>query len=129
MDTCASWSHDITLGDELVGASQARAFVRGRLAQHDLARLTDDVELVVTELATNATVHAHTVFTVSLHAFDGTLLLAVEDGSRDWPTRTFAAADLDTHGRGLAIVDLLSRDWGMDPLFAGKSVWAEFSLL
>jgi anti-sigma regulatory factor (Ser/Thr protein kinase) len=129
MGNRASWSYEITLGDQLVSASRARAFVRHHLAEHHLAHLSDDVELVVTEFATNVVLHAHTVFTVSLHAFEQTLVLAVADGSQDWPARAVAADVFDTHGRGLTIVDHVCRDWGTQPLpTGGKSVWAEFSV-
>jgi hypothetical protein len=39
-----------------------------------------------------------------------------------------AARGLDTSGRGLTIVTLLSRDWGVNARTDGKSVWAEFDL-
>ena len=87
------------------------------------------MELVVSELATNAVRHARTPFTVSLHAFEQTLMLEVEDGSWTEPCQAVRAKLLDVHGRGLSIVSLLSRDWGVDPHpGGGKSVWAEFSL-
>jgi anti-sigma regulatory factor (Ser/Thr protein kinase) len=130
----ALWSHDINLDDQPVSASQARTFVRQHLDEHHLAHLSDDVALVVTELATNAMRHARTAFTVHLHADDQTLLLEVEDGSHSWPVRTAAVHGcdphgLDTHGRGLTIVDHLCRGWGTNPLpSGGKSVWAEFTL-
>jgi anti-sigma regulatory factor (Ser/Thr protein kinase) len=99
------------------------------LVERRLAHLSDDLELVVSELATNATLHAKTAFTVGLYAFDQTLLLEVEDGSLDWPTEVSAHA-LDTHGRGLTIVSLFCRDWGVDLLTAGgKLVWAEFNIV
>ena len=123
------WSHDIHLDDQPLSASQARAFVRQQLVGHGLAYLTDEVELVVSELATNAMRHARTAFTVSLHAFEDTLLLEVEDGSQTWPARAATTHILDTHGRGPTIVALVCRDWGMDALLdGGKSVWGEFSL-
>jgi anti-sigma regulatory factor (Ser/Thr protein kinase) len=103
--------------------------VRRHLREHALSRLSDDLELVVSELSTNAMVHAATSFKVSLYAFEQTLLLEVEDGSRDGPSLV-AREVLDPNGRGLAIVNLLSRHWGVDPhRDGGKSVWAEFSLL
>ena len=93
-----------------------------------MANLSEDVELVVSELATNAMLHAQTPFTVSLNAFEHTLLLEVEDGSPTVPVHVHADP-LDAHGRGLDIVDLLSREWGMDPLPEGrKSIWVEFNL-
>ena len=129
MGTCTLWSHGIKLAAQPISASRSREFVRQHLAGHGLSHLSDDVELVVSELATNAMVHAATSFKVSLHAFEQTLLLEVEDGSRVGPSLV-AARVLDTNGRGMAIVDLLSRDWGVNTHGAGgKSVWAEFSLL
>ncbi len=109
------------------------AFVRLQCAhtacRNGLAHLSDDLELVVSELATNAVQHAHTSFEVSLQAFQETLLLEVEDGCRNGPAEVVARV-LDTSGRGIAIVNLLSRDWGVDAhADGGKSVWAEFSLL
>jgi anti-sigma regulatory factor (Ser/Thr protein kinase) len=103
------WSHDINLDDQSVSPSRARAFVRRHLVEHGLAYLSDGVGLVVSELTTNAMVHAQTAFTVSLHVFEDTLLLEVEDDSRAWPARVAVADVLDTHGRGLTIVDLLPR--------------------
>ena len=123
------WSHDISLDDQPASASRARAFVRGHLEEHRLAPLSDDVEVVVSELVTNAVLHARTASTVTLHAFEQTLRLEVEDGSSAWPVGVAATPVLDTHGRGLTMVDLLSRDWGMGPLpHGGKTVWAEFGL-
>lgn len=123
-----SWSSDITLDADPVSASRARTFVRLHLAEHGLANLSEDVELVVSELATNAMLHAQTPFRVSLNAFEQTLLLEVEDGSPTVPVHVHADP-LEVHGRGLDIVDLLSREWGMDPLPDGrKSVWVEFNL-
>ena len=129
MGTCALWSHGIKLAADPVSAARSREFVRQHLAGHGLSYLSADVELVVSELATNAMVHAATSFTVSLHAFEETLLLEVEDGSSKGPSLV-AAQVLDTSGRGVAIVDLLSSDWGVDTHAegGGKSVWAEFGL-
>lgn len=129
MNDRTAWSPTINLADQPISASQARAFVRRHLVAHGLAYLSDDVELVVSELTTNAMVHAQTALTVSLHVFEDTLLLEVEDDAGAWPARAVAADVLDTHGRGLTIVDLVSRDWGTDALpDGGKSVWAEFTL-
>lgn len=129
MGACMLWSHDIELAAQPVSASRSRDFVRHHLAEHGLSHLSDDVELVVSELATNSMVHAATSFKVSLHAFEQTLLLEVEDGSRVGPSLV-ATQVLHTSGRGMAIVDLLTRDWGVDAhTDGGKAVWAEFSLL
>ena len=106
----------------------ARTFVRHHLVAHGMAHLADDVALVVSELATNAVVHARTPFTVSLQTFEKTLVLTVEDGSREAPVLVSARV-LDGGGRGMTIVAMLSREWGADRHpGGGKSVWAEFDL-
>ena len=128
MGAYTAWSCAVELSVQPVSASMARDFVRHRLAEQGLTHLSDDVTLVVSELATNAMVHARTPFKVSLQAFEQTLLLEVEDGSRTGPVHV-AARSLDLTGRGLTIVNLLSRDWGVDARQnGGKSVWAEFAL-
>jgi anti-sigma regulatory factor (Ser/Thr protein kinase) len=127
MNACTLWSRDIKLVAQPSSASRSRDFVRHHLIEHGLSHLSDDVALVVSELATNAMEHAQTPFKVSLHAFEQTLLLEVEDGSRTGPFHV-AAQVLDTNGRGITIVKLLSRDWGVDARTdGGKSVWAEFN--
>jgi anti-sigma regulatory factor (Ser/Thr protein kinase) len=126
---CPAWTFDIRLAIQPVSASLARDFVRRRLTEQGLAHLEDDVTLVVSELATNAMVHARTPFTVCLQAFEQTLLLEVEDGCQTGPVLVVARG-LDTNGRGLSIVSLLSRDWGVTARTdGGKSVWAEFDLV
>ena len=90
--------------------------------------MVDDVRVVVSELATNAMLHAQTPFTVSLRAFDATLRLEVVDGSNVVPSMVVAGS-LDTYGRGVTMVQALSRDWGVLPRTSdGKSVWAEFDI-
>lgn len=128
MNASTSWSYDVQLAVQPISASKARDFVRRHLAARGLSHLNDDVALVVSELATNAMLHARTPFRVSLHLFEETLLLEVEDGSQVGPVQVQARV-LDDGGRGLAIVGMLSRDWGVDlRTDGGKSVWAEFDL-
>jgi anti-sigma regulatory factor (Ser/Thr protein kinase) len=129
MGTRTLWSCEVELAAELVSASRSRGFVRRHLSLHGLALLSDHVELVVSELATNAVLHAETPFTVSLHAFEDTLLLEVEDGAWTGPCQAVFAEPDAVSGRGLSIVTLLSRDWGVDAHpGGGKSVWVEFGL-
>ena len=122
------WSHEITLASQDRSVAAARRFVSDRLDRHDLPMLVDDVTLVASELATNALRHAGTPFTVTLTASAADVVLTVTDGSADRPVRVDAQDD-DVAGRGLAIVELVSRDWGVvvEP-GAGKSVWAAFGV-
>lgn len=120
------WSHETSLDAEESSAAQARAFVSQHLLDHDMPHLVDDIEVVVSELATNAMAHAQTPFTVILCGFDDTVVLEVSDASRAEPFLVVARS-LDTSGRGVAIVQALSRDWGvLSRASGGKSVWAEF---
>ena len=103
-------------------------FVSHRLIDHRLQYLVDPVRLVASELATNALVHAQTAFTVTLAGMDTTVLLTVRDDSPAPPTRR-AAQNLDTAGRGLEIVDIISLEWGANEDAAGsKAVWASFAI-
>jgi anti-sigma regulatory factor (Ser/Thr protein kinase) len=122
------WSHRATFEASPISASQARDFVCHHLIDHRLLYLVDPVRLVASELATNALVHAQTAFSVTMEASEQTVLLTVRDGSLALPTRRAARA-MDPWGRGLAIVDFVSHDWGISEDGAGaKAVWASFAL-
>jgi anti-sigma regulatory factor (Ser/Thr protein kinase) len=120
------WLHTCTFPAEAGSASGARSFISRRLAEHDLSYLDEDVRLVVSELATNAMLHARTPFTVSLQRLVGAVLLTVRDGSPVAPERA-EASPTAIRGRGLFLVDHTSHDWGVT-LGPGrsKSVWASF---
>lgn len=127
MGRIPDWSHQTVLVAEPVSASRARDFVCLHLVEHNLRYLAEDIRLVVSELATNAMVHARTPFTVTLSAGDGTVLLAVRDGSTTVPAKA-APQVTDMHGRGLLLVEQLSREWGAGTAGDGsKSVWASFA--
>ena len=122
------WSHKIELTAHACSASQARAFVTRHLMNHDIADMVNDVQLVVSELATNATLHAQTPFTVVLEASNDVVFLEVRDGSQVGP-HLIVARTLETSGRGVAIVQALSRCWGVTAgASGGKSVWVEFHI-
>jgi anti-sigma regulatory factor (Ser/Thr protein kinase) len=124
----ASWSHQTTFEASPISASRARDFVARHLIDHRLLYLVEPVRLVVSELATNALVHAQTAFSVTLAAADQTVLLTVRDDSRALPTLHSPQA-MDPSGRGLEIVDIISLDWGIDEDAAGsKGVWASFAI-
>jgi anti-sigma regulatory factor (Ser/Thr protein kinase) len=128
MDQIPDWSHETDLMAEPVSASRARGFVCLHLVEHNLPYLVEDIRLVASELATNAMAHARTPFTVTLSASEGTVLLIVRDGSASVPVRALPRA-MDMGGRGLLLVELLSRDWGSSTDVDGsKSVWASFSI-
>src|SRR5579885_3613449 len=102
------WSHHIELKAEASSASGARRFVRRQLRSHGLELMVDDVELVVSELATNALAHAGTPFRVSMSRVERAVVVEVTDTSPSVPRRG-RPGPLDTAGRGVFIVERLGR--------------------
>jgi len=79
---------------------------------------------LVSEVVTNAVLHAGTDFDVTL-TYDGhRLRCAVRDGSAR-PPRTREYARDATTGRGMRLVAQLSADWGVERHAGGKTVWFE----
>jgi len=131
MRTTSGWTHETVLPAEPVSVAKARDFVSAHLLDHRLPQMADDVRLVVSELATNAMTHARTPFTVTLTGRERSLLLTVRDGSpaAPLPAAPAMADPLEPGGRGLVIVDMVSRTWGFDTQEdRAKSVWASFDI-
>ncbi|HTW18351.1 MAG TPA: ATP-binding protein [Nocardioides sp.] len=128
MTVAVPWSCETELPGEARSASRARAFVTEALRSHELDHLVDDIGLATSELATNAVLHARTRFTVIVSAFEETVFLEVLDRSPVNPT-VGTARTSDANGRGIGVVQAVSRDWGViarEP--DGKSVWAAFDV-
>lgn len=106
-----------------VGA--ARLFCADVLSAWGLTAAIGDVALVVSELATNAVVHAGTLFGVLLSLDGSQLRLTVRDESRERLVDRPQDCDA-TMGRGLHIVDALALAWGVNDDDSGKSTWARF---
>ena len=123
------WSSDVDFQPVTWAPAQARDFVARRLAEHELAYLVDDVRLVVSELVTNAVVHAQTPIRVSVAQLLFCVRLTVFDESADLPVVPLAR-QLDSDavgGRGLWVTEACSSDWGTELGRAGeKAVWALF---
>jgi len=121
------WSHADVFAADPVSMSRVRAFVGASLLEHADGPMVADMQLVANELATNALVHTGTPFSVALERDGRCIRLTVSDGSSTIPVQNAPAGDLDQSGRGLAIVETLSSDWGVRVEPNGsKSVWASF---
>jgi anti-sigma regulatory factor (Ser/Thr protein kinase) len=109
-------------------ASSARRIVAGVLGAWQLEDLVQDTQLVVSELIGNAYQHASGGQEVELEVLQhgDTVTIRVNDGSSLRPMLR-AAADDETTGRGLRIVDAISTRWGVADHEGGKQVWAEIS--
>lgn len=104
----------------------ARHFTVDTLIDWKLAHLVDDAALVVTELATNAIVHANSAFRVVMSPAPWGVRFAVEDASQCQP-RVRHPGPYEPGGRGIALVARIARQWGCDVSPVGKTVWADVS--
>jgi signal transduction histidine kinase len=86
--------------------------------------LCDDLELIVSELVTNAVRAGSGRVHVSVETTDAKVIVRVTDDAAGWPEARRAGSD-DTTGRGLPLVSAISRSWGVRLAGAGKVVWAE----
>lgn len=104
--------------------SRARRWVAEVLSSWGHGDILDEATVVVSELATNAVVHARTPFSVSLTSLDGCIHLVVGDGAVDRARAGEHHAD-GSGGRGLDLVTALALRWGQIVLADGKLVWAD----
>lgn len=108
----------------------ARRFVADQLGSWDAGALADDALLVVSELVTNAIIHARSACRVDLRLAGEVLDVAVTDFGPGTPEPQ-PPSTTRPGGRGLALVSALSTAWGVDPVAAdrgdGKVVWARLS--
>lgn len=120
------------LGPGKSSVRQARDIVRKWLAEYGLQDLVDITELLVSELATNAVVHAGGRYRLTLSVGIGTLRCEVADERRHLPLRPNRQAedhDADSEsGRGLLLVDALAHRWGSRLIGEGKEVWFELEI-
>lgn len=91
-------------------------------------RMLTDALLVVTELTTNAVLHAQTPFWITARAGAAGVRISIRDGSSAEPTLR-VAHPFQTSGRGLRLVAQMAASWGVEPAGDGKTVWAELSPL
>ncbi|MGW8551582.1 SpoIIE family protein phosphatase [Streptomyces tubercidicus] len=107
-------------------AGQARRLARRALARWGLEELTDQLELLVSEVVTNAVRYAERPITLRLLRTD-VLRCEVGDDVPQLP-RLRQARPSDEGGRGLYLVNRMARRWGATRLSMGKVVWFELSM-
>lgn len=107
-------------------AGSARSFVVSQVAG-ELGEAADIFTLAVSEVVTNAILHAATPFRVRVASTDDAVRVEVFDSSPGTPIRK----EFEPHavtGRGLGIVDQIAESWGVTPAHDGKTVWFEMPL-
>ncbi|WP_243869904.1 ATP-binding SpoIIE family protein phosphatase [Streptomyces liangshanensis] len=118
----ATW--DVPADPRAVGG--AREFATGQLETWGLADAAFTIELVVSELVTNAIRYGSGPIQLRLIREDG-VICEVSDRSSVSPHLRRARSD-EENGRGLFIIAQLTERWGTRYTRAGKTIWAEIPL-
>ncbi|MBC7372366.1 MAG: ATP-binding protein [Frankiales bacterium] len=114
------------LPGEPASVRRARSLVRGALSSWQLGALENDALLMVSELATNAVLHARSSFAVEATRVGRVVRVTVYDRSPTAPTPRLHSTTAG-NGRGLAMVAELADSWGTARGQAPytKGVWFE----
>ena len=112
---------------ELRSATEARRFLENQLRPAGAGEDTlSHAQLLVTELVTNATRHAHSAVDLTVTGEDGRVRIEARDNSSAMPIAP--RGDTETRHRGLQLVEDLSQGWGVDVRSDdGKIVWCELA--
>ena len=123
----ATHSARLDLSGQPDTARKARRFVRERIREWRLPVQADVALLLVSELVTNAVLHAGTDIGVVVQVLGGRLRVAVTDGSPQ-DVLTGRGPRGAERGRGLLLVERLADGWGVERRPDGKGVWFELRL-
>ena len=100
----------------------ARRYVREALGSTEVD--LDIALLLVSEVATNAVLHARSPFRVTVVPVDLRVRIEIYDSS-PVPPRMHAFSPTSGTGRGLRMLDQLAHSWGVHANGRGKTVWFE----
>lgn len=101
---------------------EARRYVRGELSAAGFHAAVFAAELLVSELVTNAILHARTAVRIAVEPRRDDVRIAVGDDSPLPPRRRRHSIESAT-GRGLLLVERVAAHWGVDADGLGKVVW------
>ncbi|MET7850511.1 ATP-binding protein [Streptomyces avermitilis] len=106
-----------------------RKKLRGMLGEWGASAVSEEAELVVTELATNVIKHVGegAAATLVLEPRRGRLRLELHDKSHTVPSPASESWDAEC-GRGLHLLSAMSLEWGTLLTATGKAVWCELAL-
>jgi DNA-binding NarL/FixJ family response regulator len=110
---------------DTASAGAARRFVDEVLSRWRCDSLLDDVQLLVSELVTNAVVHAGSEVEVAVRLLADAVRIEVIDRAPTMRLRPSDPPQDAESGRGLLLVETLATAWGVEPVEGGKAVWFE----
>jgi CheY-like chemotaxis protein len=118
-------SDSIEIPADVREVREARRFVTSRCEAWGCQDGIDDASLIVSELVTNAIVHAGTSCRLTVRRRPHAFRLEVRDGRNTQPDPRLSGPS-EEHGRGLFLVSATAVAWGIEPAPGeGKIVWAE----
>lgn len=115
----------------------AREFATKTLRAWELDELIDDAVVIISELVTNAVRYGVPPYAASAGDMpikltlvrQGRFVVCIVSDPSDQSPAVRAADDVCENGRGLHVIEALSRVWGWTPLpGAGKAVWAALTV-
>jgi anti-sigma regulatory factor (Ser/Thr protein kinase) len=118
---------------DLQAVAAVRHRLRDLLGRWNAESILDELELVLSEIVTNALIHGQSDVDVRMRRHVGGIRVEVQDSSPQPPVPTVIVADDVMNaeaesGRGLLIVDALAKAWGSSPAGRGKTTWIEMAL-
>jgi len=111
----------------VVAVGVARSLTEEVCRRWSLSHLAPTAGLVVTELVSNAVLHARTPIELVITRSGRHLHLAVRDYAVQAARLIGPDGEGEPGGRGLLIVDALTTSWGCTPTHDGKVTWASLS--
>ncbi len=124
-ETCSD-SRILELTVDTRAAKLAREFVRETLTLWGREDLEGPATLAVSELVTNAVLHARSATRVTLMNYGDSIQVRVHDDHSGAPKLRDPEPD-ETGGRGILLVEALSAHWGIDNEIPGKTVWLDIT--
>ena len=116
-----------SLAADVSSSAVARRFMEETLERWACGDVLDVVNLLVTELVTNAVIHGGSESEVAVLLTGQALRVEVADNHPAVPAPRPTDDDWATSGRGLALVETLSERWGIEPRAGGKVIWFELA--
>ncbi|SNQ47239.1 conserved hypothetical protein [Frankia canadensis] len=121
---------ELALPAVAASAGQARMAIRAVLVDYGIASV-EDATLLVSEVVTNAVLHARSDLVLRAFLEPGRLRISVEDREGAHLPRPGAAAENrpdPESGWGLLLVEAMSLAWGVETTGDGKRVWFDIEV-
>lgn len=116
-------AREASLGSDLHSASEARRPVRQFLEDIGRHAWLEAAELAISEVVTNASLHAHTPIDIRLSGYVDQVCVEVRDFNSTLPVQRNYDVEATT-GRGMSLVAAITRECGVHPMGeSGKVVW------